>query len=301
MRIDLAAFPQRLGRRFPNPTTICAAAGMLSAVLMVGYVVLFGSGQSVAETEVRAKTVAITGPVFTPVASTPPVMVRRDGVFLPSIGADAPLPLREDGAALTRAVQTALKRADCYHGPINGAWTNRTSAAMEKFTARVNARLPVHKPDPVLLALLETHDKVSCRADSALPSAVRMGETPSGHPVSISTPIAVRPTIGREAALPPSVASAISEGEDPPMDGSNAASKADVEAPMSAGTAMTRGGGALAEEKPAVAPASIVRAKRSAKRDRPQRAARKMRRQPSLSRSVSQGFRSIQRAMDRLF
>lgn len=60
-----------------------------------------------------------------------------------------------DRAFLTRALQRELKRAGCYHGEINGAWTDSTRKAMKRFTDQVNAKLPVGEPDQVLLSLVQ--------------------------------------------------------------------------------------------------------------------------------------------------
>lgn len=57
--------------------------------------------------------------------------------------------------SLTRALQRELKRAGCYHGEINGEWTDATRKAMKRFTDQVNAKLPVGEPDQVLLSLLQ--------------------------------------------------------------------------------------------------------------------------------------------------
>jgi hypothetical protein len=62
-----------------------------------------------------------------------------------------------DRVGLTRALQRELKRVGCYNGEITGQWTTSTRMAMRAFTERVNASLPVDKPDPVLLSLVQGH------------------------------------------------------------------------------------------------------------------------------------------------
>ncbi len=62
-----------------------------------------------------------------------------------------------DRVALARALQRELKRVGCYSGEITGVWTTSTRMAMRAFTERVNATLPIDKPDPVLLSLVQGH------------------------------------------------------------------------------------------------------------------------------------------------
>jgi hypothetical protein len=64
--------------------------------------------------------------------------------------------------SLTGRLQTELKRVGCYEGEIDGVWRKPTRLAMKAFTDRVNARLPVDKPDHILLALLQGHQGRAC-------------------------------------------------------------------------------------------------------------------------------------------
>jgi hypothetical protein len=75
--------------------------------------------------------------------------------------------------SVTFALQRELTRVGCYDGEINGAWTTATRQAMKAFTDRVNATLPIHQPDPVLLALVRNHDARVCGAPC--PPAQDMG------------------------------------------------------------------------------------------------------------------------------
>jgi hypothetical protein len=68
------------------------------------------------------------------------------------------------GQDLTRALQRELRRTGCYAGKINGTWTQSTKRAMKAFTDRVNASLPVDRPDIVLLALLQGERAIACGA-----------------------------------------------------------------------------------------------------------------------------------------
>jgi hypothetical protein len=70
-----------------------------------------------------------------------------------------------DRAALTREIQRHLKRVGCYRGDVTGVWTPSVRQAMLTLTERANARLPVDQPDPVLLALVQSHAPGICSAD----------------------------------------------------------------------------------------------------------------------------------------
>lgn len=65
-------------------------------------------------------------------------------------------------AQLTRDLQQSLQRAGCYAGEINGYWTASTKRAMGSFLQRVNATLPLHEPDYILLTLVRSHRGQIC-------------------------------------------------------------------------------------------------------------------------------------------
>jgi hypothetical protein len=69
-----------------------------------------------------------------------------------------------DGAALTREIQRHLKRIGCYRGDVTGVWSPSVRQAMRAFTQRANATLPVDEPDPVLLAMVQSHAPGACSA-----------------------------------------------------------------------------------------------------------------------------------------
>ena len=69
-----------------------------------------------------------------------------------------------DREALARELQRELARVGCYDGKINGAWTTSTRQAMKAFIERVNAALPTHHPDAVLLTLVKGHSGKACGA-----------------------------------------------------------------------------------------------------------------------------------------
>jgi hypothetical protein len=66
------------------------------------------------------------------------------------------------GAKLARDIQVQLKRVGCYRGDVTDAWTPAVRQAMREFTERANASLPVNEPDPVLLAMLQSHAPGTC-------------------------------------------------------------------------------------------------------------------------------------------
>jgi len=65
-------------------------------------------------------------------------------------------------------IQQHLKHAGCYWGRANGAWTASTREAMQNFTERANATLPVDKPDYLLLNLLKAYDGRACGATESV-------------------------------------------------------------------------------------------------------------------------------------
>ena len=71
-------------------------------------------------------------------------------------------------------IQQQLKRVGCYWGRIDGSWGIGTKDAMNEFTDRVNATLPLDEPDYVLLTLLQSHSEKTC------------GECPAGQSLSAS-------------------------------------------------------------------------------------------------------------------
>jgi hypothetical protein len=72
-----------------------------------------------------------------------------------------------------RELQHELRRVECYDGAINGIWTAPTREAMRTFIEKVNAKLPIDKPDHILLALLQGHPGDAC-------SSCPAGQTTSG-------------------------------------------------------------------------------------------------------------------------
>ena len=76
---------------------------------------------------------------------------------------------------LVRDLQGELKRVGCYSLDIDGEWTPATRQAMKDFTERVKAVLPVERPDPAHLLLLQSHAEPVCR------DSCRAGEGNADH------------------------------------------------------------------------------------------------------------------------
>jgi peptidoglycan hydrolase-like protein with peptidoglycan-binding domain len=74
------------------------------------------------------------------------------------------IPLPGDQGSLAQQLQRELARVGCYDGQINGVWTTSTRQAMKAFLERVNATLPIHQPDGILLALVQSQRVATCGA-----------------------------------------------------------------------------------------------------------------------------------------
>jgi peptidoglycan hydrolase-like protein with peptidoglycan-binding domain len=99
-------------------------------------------------------------------------------VTLPRANAPSKLPRQAalmDRGSLARILQTELKRVGCYVGQISGDWTPSTRNAMRDFTDYVNAKLPVDKPDGVLLSLIQGHQRKACDGSCPAGQGLRDG------------------------------------------------------------------------------------------------------------------------------
>jgi hypothetical protein len=64
--------------------------------------------------------------------------------------------------SLVGELQRELRRVGCYDGALNESWTLATRAAMKTFTNRINAILPIDKPDRILLTLVQGYRERVC-------------------------------------------------------------------------------------------------------------------------------------------
>jgi hypothetical protein len=74
-------------------------------------------------------------------------------------------PMSADAKGLALDLQNELARVGCYAGAAHGNWDQRSKNAMKAFLDRVNARLPVDKPDWALLALTRHTPGSVCAGD----------------------------------------------------------------------------------------------------------------------------------------
>jgi peptidoglycan hydrolase-like protein with peptidoglycan-binding domain len=123
----------------------------------------------------------------------------------PAGGTSKGIPRPAGPVSLARALQIELRRVGCYRGEINGAWTPATRRAMKAFSAEVNARLPVDKPDEVLLALVRGHREGACGGDRPPDSAAVPKLLVPPTPVTRAVPRTEepqRPSRSRQSELP---------------------------------------------------------------------------------------------------
>jgi hypothetical protein len=87
-------------------------------------------------------------------------------------------------ASLSREIQRELKRLGCYDGELNGKWNASSRQAMKSLADQVNAKLPVDRPDYILLRLAQGQQGRPCavpKSKTSLPSPpslLREGHTP---------------------------------------------------------------------------------------------------------------------------
>jgi hypothetical protein len=108
-----------------------------------------------------------------------------------------------DRASLTRTLQSELRRVGCYVGYVNGDWTTSTRNAMKAFTDYVNARLPVDRPDIVLLSLIQGHEGKACRGSCPPGQDLKDGHCiPNALIVHAKKPENVAPLVAQTASHP---------------------------------------------------------------------------------------------------
>lgn len=96
------------------------------------------------------------------------VVVLAQRADVPRSNASLPVnpvpPAPRDMDALVREIQRQLIRVGCYNGEVSDKWSAPSRLAMQAFTDQVNAKLPVDRPDHILLRLLEGHQGRACGA-----------------------------------------------------------------------------------------------------------------------------------------
>jgi hypothetical protein len=130
-------------------------AGPLACLVLLCAVASDGaSSQAVGQEEsARARSEAPAPDAADPAQAV--VTIGRRATFV-----TAPVATRSeapnDSFSIARETQKELHRLGCYEGEINGFWSPQSRSAAQKFVDRINARLPVDKPDDALLALLQS-------------------------------------------------------------------------------------------------------------------------------------------------
>jgi hypothetical protein len=162
-------------------------------------------GTTTISTEAEAEptvVVATAGSYPRPFPVTTVVTVPAKAGSAPEpAAAAASAPAPTDGPPLVSELQRELTRVGCYSGAVNGMWTVPTRKAMAAFTERVNAKLPVDKADPVLLALVQHHAGTAC---GGCPN----GEEASSDGRCLLKAIMARATIKDAAPIPAELPSA---------------------------------------------------------------------------------------------
>lgn len=297
----------------PGLKAIVASGGAALAMATVVYVV-WPAAESTPSDEV-----VVSSPVFKTVALTPPAPVpaarprARDAAPDDNGTTNSQDPARfADQVSVVRAVQQQLKRAGCYSGRVNGVWSPSTRKAMAAFTSVVNARLPVNRADPVLLVLIESNPAALCT-----PACARDGGEACGAPAAAPGLKPQLASIGDERAEETSAARDSAETvpdhatSEPATDApTEAAAPAPSEIRAETPPPETREIAAVDPEPTASEPgletaalpaAAAAAASRKATRAERPRVARRYKKQPSFSRQVSKGFKSLQRSLNKLF
>lgn len=183
-------------------------AGSLLTWMVVGLIVAYsafvrGALEQQPSSERGAVIVKTAHIIVEPVVPPTPVVVslprRSDEPVAREAIAQTPKAILppNDLVSLIREIQGELRRVGCYEGEINGIWTTSSRMATQTFTDRVNARLPIDKPDAVLLSLLQSQPSVACGkscpsgqaidgASRCVPSALIVNAAKSSGPVNAS-------------------------------------------------------------------------------------------------------------------
>ncbi len=160
---------------------LAGCALILSGITLAGLTLPFAD-QLDARTMPTPEAVATAAPAAAPAPGPArPVASNNAGrvaSFAPASARDIALPeaaprkplgafhtatVPNDPVHLARALQQELRRAGCYDGEINGVWSPASRKAMKSLTDRVNASLPVDRPDFILLSLAQAQSDKVCR------------------------------------------------------------------------------------------------------------------------------------------
>lgn len=147
-----------------------------------------------------------------PAGGTKPLASRADPLATLPTAATADLPLTnvaadgpEQDAQIVLQLQQQLRRVGCFKGKLHGRWDAGTRRAMARFNDRVNARMALDSPNPILLTLVEKYDNRACGTPcnpGTSPNA--LGQCVSTQIVAAAAPLPALPTPA--AAIAPAVA-----------------------------------------------------------------------------------------------
>jgi hypothetical protein len=159
----------------------------------------------------------------------------------------------DDLAGLARALQRELKRVGCYNGEISGVWTTSSRLAMKTFVERVNAALPIDKPDPVLLSLVQGYRERACGVGCPPGQTAQAGGTCVPSAVADKTPKELPPDAKADETSADTRKTATSATI---LAVPGAGAKTETKAGQDAGSVATapQTGEAAAEDKPAKKP-----------------------------------------------
>lgn len=152
--------PMDVALRCAGPVVMESKAASILLILMVPGCLGYPATLNVNPREKKspASVESATPDIWLP----PPITVVSPQPRWLVIQAPSTNPLPQAGALLTKELQRQLRRVGCYSGEIDGLWTQSTRRAMQTFTNRVNATLPVERPDHVLLAILQSQPDRIC-------------------------------------------------------------------------------------------------------------------------------------------
>lgn len=119
----------------------------------------------------RKQDIAVAEPAIEPAAI---VVAAKLPQAVPAVDVTSPPPeIREplksvapiddtSRAVLVRNIKRELRRVGCYDGRIDAEWDSGVKTAVGTFMDRVNASLPYHRPDYVMLSLVRNHHATAC-------------------------------------------------------------------------------------------------------------------------------------------
>lgn len=107
-------------------------------------------------------------------------------------------------ARLVTELQSELRRHECYEGRITGTWDRSTSQALVMFLDKLNARLPVKRPEGIHLVLLRNAERVACDSHTL------GGREPRPASVEISRHDGIQPPMALGGPTDPRIGGSIS-------------------------------------------------------------------------------------------